>query len=165
MTRKERYKEALDRLEGKRGELLRSGDYVKAASLHKEIEDIKKKIADAEAYEASCKAQPIRDLLTDEQLHSIGIIPLMIECHLIADFLTAVAYEVIDICAANGLEGVTFNTDLRNVLKASECFASFLTTLTPELKELLLRNDTLNLALHKKITSYINQRLETLKTD
>lgn len=163
MTKLERYKEQLRRLEEKRGRLLRSGNLVKAASLHIEIENVQKLIKQVEDYEEWCKPKPVRDLFSDEELQEMNIIPLMIECHLIADLLTAITYEIVDKLRNHGFESVYFSKDLEDVIKKSEFFAGFLTSLTPELRDLLLQNDTLNEALHKKIVNYMNQRLKTPK--
>ncbi len=99
-------------------------------------------------------------MVDEETLHEMGIIPLMIECHLIADTLTAVAYMVVDRCMEYGFKDVVLSPDLRELLKAADRFAGFLTKLSPELCDLLVRNETLVEAVHKKYMSYIEQRLK-----
>ena len=90
----------------------------------------------------------------------MGIIPLMIECHLSADFLTGVAYSVVDICKKHGFSDVVLMPDLQDIIKKTEKFASFLAEVSPELCELITNNETLNNAIHKKYLKYIEQRLK-----
>lgn len=84
----------------------------------------------------------------------------MIECHLVADFLSEVSYMVVDICKEHGLYDVSFMPELKEILKRTDKFASFLTTLSPGLSDLLVRNETFNASLHKKYLKYIEQRLK-----
>ncbi len=89
----------------------------------------------------------------------MGIVPLMIECHLVADFLVEMSYKIKERCQQYGFTNIIFGKDLQKAIKANECFASFLTKVSPELCNLIVRNEMLNAALHKKYVSYINQRL------
>lgn len=156
MTRYERYKEQLSSLEAKRSKLLRNGNYVKANELHLDIQDIQSKIKEAEEYEM----KPIRELMPKNVIDEMGIIPLMIECHLIADMLTEVSYMIVDICKDYGLQDISFSKEISEILKKSNTFASFLTKINPELCNMLVRNETLNASLHKKYQRYIDQRLK-----
>lgn len=144
----------------KRGRLLRSGKYINAIRLADDIENIEKKIAEADAYEEAMKPKPIIELKSREELDAMGIKPLMVECYLIADFLTAVAYEVVDTCERNGLAGVELVPELKEVIEKGEAFTKRLTKTTPDLIDLITNNDTLNEALHKKCLGYIHQRLK-----
>lgn len=159
MTRRERYKKQLNELEGRRGRLLRAGRYLEAQDLHADIHRIERMIEEADAYEEACRPRPIREIVSREELQEMGIIPLMIETHLAADFLTAIAYEVVDRCEAHGLRDVTLMPELEKLIRQSEKFASFLTSLGPELRELMLRNENLNESIHGKYKRYIEQRL------
>lgn len=87
MTRYDRYKEKLLKLEEKSSLFLRSGRYVQAQELHRDIEKIKNLIEEAHAYEESRNPRPLYELTSKEELGQMGIIPLMIECHLITDML------------------------------------------------------------------------------
>lgn len=160
MTRLERYREKLRKLENKRNELIRSGRYVQSVALNDEIKNVERLIKEAEEYEESCKPKPIGELLTKEEIDDMGIIPLMIECHLAADFLTEVAYMVLDTCKEHGLENVSFMSDLRELIKKSDMFASFLTKVSPDLCDMLVRNETFNVGLHKRYLKYIERRLK-----
>lgn len=161
MTRLERYKEKLEELKAKRSMFIKTGNLVKACSMNESIQEVEKSIKEAEEYEESCKAKAIRELVSDEELHQMGIIPLMIECHLIADLLVDASYMIVDICKKYGFQDVSLMPDLKDLIKRADCFASFLTTLSPELCDILVRNDTLNTSLHKKYQKYIAQRLIT----
>ena len=160
MTRLERYREQLAKLEAKRNMLMRTGRYVNSVRLNQDIIEIEKCIREAEEYEESCRPKPLKEILSEEELHEMGIIPLMIECHLAADFLTGIAYEIVDICKKHGLSDITFMPDLKDLIEKSEMFASFLTKISPELRSLVVNNETLNNALHKKCINYIGQRLK-----
>ncbi len=132
-------------------------------ALNDEIKNVMKMIKQAEAYEEATKSRPIAEIITKEELDQTGIIPLMIECHLISDMLVEVAYMIVDRLKEIGIEGVCFMEDLNNAIKANEKFATFLTQLkhdeNDELYNLLTRNETLNRAIHKKYVSYMDQRL------
>lgn len=160
MRRLERYREQLAKLDEKRIRLLRSGRYLESSNLSNDMREIEMLIRQAEEYEEATKPRQIKDIVSEDELHEMGIIPLMIECHLIADMLVGVSYEIVDICKKHGFEQVSFMDDLKNALKANEVFSTFLTKLSPELCNLLISNDTLNEALHKKYLSYIKQRLK-----
>ena len=139
---------------------MRTGRYFDSVRLNQDIIEIEKCIRKAEEYEESCRPKPLKEILSEEELHEMGIIPLMIECHLAADFLTGIAYEIVDVCKKHGLTDVSFMPELKDLIKKSDIFASFLTKISPELRNLLLRNETLNASLHKKYIRYIEQRLK-----
>lgn len=160
MTRLERYRDKLRQLECKRNDMMRSGNYLRSMSLNEDIKKLEGLIKEAEDYEESCKARPIKEMVSKQELDEMGIIPMMIECHLAADFLTEVAYMVVDTCKKHGFSDVVLSPDLRELLKCAEKFAGFLTKLTPQLCNLLVRNETFNASLHKKYLKYIDQRLK-----
>lgn len=160
MTRYERYREQLAKLEEKRSSLMRSGRFVDSFALNEDIKEVERAIAQAEEYERLKSPQPIKEVLSEEELHEMGIIPLIIECHLVADFLTEVSYMVVDICKNHGLSDISLMPDLKEIIKKTDKFASFLTGVSPELSDLLVRNETFNTSLHKKYVKYIEQRLK-----
>ena len=161
-TRLQRYEEQLKELEAKRASLFRSGDYVRSINLQKDIDKIKAMIEDIRPY---YEPKPLSEVVSKKELDEMGIIPLMIECHLIADFLTEVSYMVVDICKAHGWEKLSFTEDLKVVLKNADKFASFLTGVSPELCELLTRNETFNKSLHKKFLNHIDTRLKQFRKE
>lgn len=163
MTRLEIYKERLDKLYVKKDQLNKAGKYIQANNLHKDILEIEKLIKEAEEYEEACKPRPVVDMVSQEELNQMGIIPLMIECHLIADMLTEVSYMIADKFKEYGFQEIEFMPELQDIIKKSDKFASFLTDMSEELKGLLVRNETLNASLHKKYTNYIEQRLKHKK--
>lgn len=161
-TRLQRYEAKVKELEAKRASLLRSGDFLGSMNLHKDIEEIKAMIEEIRPY---YEPRPLSEVVSKKELDEMGIIPLMIECHLIADFLTEVSYMVMDICKAHGWEKLSFAEDLNVVLKNANKFASFLTGVSPELCELLTRNETFNKSLHKKFLNHITTRLKHFKKE
>lgn len=160
MTRLERYKHKLEEFEAKRNRLMRSGKFPEAEALNEDIKVMEGLIREAEAYEESRKPRPIREIVSEEELHEMGIIPLMIECHLVADFLVEVSYMIVERCKAHGLADVSLMPDLMDIIKRTEKFASFIATLSPELRDLIVNNETFNASLHKKYQKYIDQRLK-----
>lgn len=84
------------------GTLLRCGRFIEANNLNNDLREIELLIRQAEEYEEATKPKPLKDIVTKKQLNEMGIIPLMIECHLAADFLTGVAYSVVDTCKKHG---------------------------------------------------------------
>lgn len=155
MTRLERYRKQLAELEGKRGQLMRQGKYMQMHKLNSEIEEIKALIAEAEQYEA----KPIKELLSMDKINESGIIPALIECYLVADYLTACTYTVNDIIKKLGFQPVSVIPELKEIIRKSSSFASQLCSKSDILSDMLTDNDTLLEALHKKTMSYIRQRI------
>lgn len=160
MTRKERYSAQLSKLEEKRGKLLRSGRFAEAAALTADIKEIESLIKQADAYEEATRSRPITELLSREEIQKMGLIPLMIECHLVADFLTETAYMIVDTLHEHGFDDVTFMPEITELIKRSEKFAGGMAKISPELCDLVVNNETFNASLHKKYLKYIGQRLK-----
>lgn len=155
MTRLERYRQQLAELEGRRSQLMRQGRYMQMYKLNSDIEEIKALIAEAEQYEA----KPIKELLGMDKINESGIIPALIECHLVADYLTACTYTVNDIIKKLGFQPVSVIPELKEIISKSSSFASQLCDKSEILSNMLTDNDTLLEALHKKTMSYIFQRI------
>ncbi len=157
------YRKKLEELEARRSQFMYSGNLTQCFALNEEIKNVEKMIKQAEAYEEATKSRPIIETISKEELDKTGIIPLMIECHLISDMLVEVAYMVVDRLKELGYEKVSFMKDLTTAINANEKFATFITQLqhdeNDELYNLLTRNETLNRAIHKKYVSYMDQRL------
>lgn len=162
MTRLQRYEEKVKELEAKRSKLMREGKILQSMNLHKDIEDIKKQIEELRPY---YEPRPLSESVTPQELKEMNIVPLMIECHLIADFLTEVCYMVVDTVKANGFDNISFVPELKEIIAKTDKFASFLTRMSPELQDLLLRNETFNASLHKKYLKHIDQRLNHFKKE
>lgn len=129
-----------------------------ANALNEEIKNVEKLIKDAEAYEEAHKPKLIFNIGKDK-LDQMGIVPLMIECHLIADFLTEILYMIVDICKAYGYTDIKFLDELNYIIKNSEKFAGSLIKIYPDLEDMLVRNETFNASLHKKYLKYMEQRM------
>lgn len=158
------YKKQLAKLEEKRSALMRAGKYMQSFALNEDIKEVENLIKQAEAYEEATKSKPIKEILSREEIDEMGIIPLMIECHLVSDFLVEITYMISDICKDKGLTSLKFSDDITRVIKTNEVFASFLTQMSPELSNLLIKNETFNASLHKKYLKYIEQRLAKPKS-
>lgn len=155
MTKLERYKQKLAELEAKRNELMRQGKYMQMQRLSADIENVKKLIKQAESYEP----KPIRELVAMDKIHESGIIPALIECHLAADYLAACAYNVNDIIEGLGFKAVSIIPELKELIRKSNSFASQLCSKSELLSDMLIDNETLINALHKKTIHYIDQRV------
>lgn len=131
-----------------------------ANELNAEIREVELLMKQAEEFEEARRPRPIKELVTKQELHEMGIIPLMIECHLAADFLTGLSYMIVDICKGHGFTDVRLMPEIRELLEKSEKFANALAEMSPELRDLIVNNETLNDALHKKCLGYIKQRLK-----
>lgn len=157
MTRLERYEQQLKELEKRKSELIKSGNFVKSIALQKDINEIKAMIEETRKY---YEPRPMSEMITPQELKEMNIVPMMIECHLIADFLTEVCYMVVDTCREHGYDNISFVPELKEIIKRTDKFASFLNGMTPDLQNLLHRNETFNASLHKKFLSHIEQRLK-----
>lgn len=164
MTRLERHQAKLEQFQRRYQDLLNTGQYIKAQLLGKDIRELEKAIQEARAYEEAMRPRPISELFTPQQLQQMGIIPLIVECHLVADFLCEVTYMIIDTCKEYGIDGISIFPDLKAILKNSEAFASRLATVSADLEDLITRNETFNASLHRKYLRYIEQRLKPAKT-
>ena len=152
MTRLERYKEQLAKLEHKRGEFMRRGKYMEMQRLAADIDEVKRLISEAEP-------KPVTELFSPEQLRESGLVPAIVEVHLAADYLAACCYTVEDI--VKKLRGVPVSVipELKEIIKKSNAFCSFLYEKDEDLRNLITDDETLMNALHKKSLSYMNQRL------
>lgn len=160
MKRIERYKTQLDGLKAKKYQLMRAGRYFELSSLNKDISELEALIKETE----QMQSKPIAELVSPEELEKSNIIPLILECHLIADLLADACYNVIDRCKELGLCDISLMPDLKDITKKSQAFASFLTTVNPTLCDLVCDNQYLNTSLHKRILKHISQRVAIPKS-
>lgn len=160
MTRKERYKAQLNKLERQRRDFLQRGRYAEASNLSSDIKHIEELIKEADEYEETTRPKPLSETMTREEIDKTGVIPLMIECHLVADFLTEITYMIKDSLSEQGIADVKFMPEIVTLLKASEKFAGSLARMGPTLCNLITNNETFNMSLHKKYMKYIEQRLK-----
>lgn len=156
MTKLERYKQKLTQLEAKRNQYLRSCNLIYAQRLEEDLKELRKLIAEAEAYEA----KPVRQLMTDEQIHNSGLIPAIIEAHLATDYLAACCYTIQDIVNNMGFNAVSVIPDVKDIIHRANKFASFLMQCgNGNLSDLLVEDETMLEALHKKVMTYITRKL------
>ena len=156
MTRLERYKEKLKEFEHKRNNLMRQGRYDLMRRLDNDIADLRREIEEAERYEA----KPIKQLMSSEEIEKHNLIPMLIEAHLAADFLTDCCYNIKDTLSKMGYNATTIVPELMEIKKRADSFACKLIGKNDKLNDLLALDDTLIAALHKKIFSYMKQRME-----
>lgn len=162
MTKIERYREQIKELEKRRSNLLRSGRYMESMELNKKIIEIKEMI---DELEEEITPRPLSESVSPQELKEMNIVPLMIEAHLVADFLTEVCYMVKDTVKKHGFDAVHFVPELNELIKKSDSFASFLLKMSPDLQKLLLKNETFNASLHKKYLNHIDQRLKQFEKE
>ncbi len=155
MTRLERYRLRLEELEAKRNQFMRQGKYMQMQKLDAELTEVRKLIEEAEKY----SPKPIRELVSMDKIQQSGLIPALIECHLAADYLNDCCYTVNDIIKGMGFSPASIIPDLKEIISKSNVFASLLCDRSEQLGDLLVRNDTLIAALHKKTLGHISQRL------
>lgn len=154
MTRLERYKQQLAELEARRSRLMRQGKYMQMQGLSCDIDRVRELIREAEAYEA----KPIKELVSMDAIHESGLIPALMECHLAADYLAACSYTVKDIIKGMGFTAVSIIPDINEIISRCNSFASILCEKNECLRDMLLDDETLINAIHKKTVSYIAQR-------
>lgn len=164
MTRLERYKRDVAELERRYSRLLGAGKITQALQLSHEISEIKTIIAEAEECEQfneeAEKPKAITEIVSRQRLRESGLVTMLIECHLAADYLTDCAYNVKDTMDGMGLITTTIIPEIEEITKLSESVASAICKISDKLSDLMTDNDTLIVALHKKTLSYINQRLK-----
>ena len=154
MKKIERYRQKLAELESRRNRLMRQGKYMQMQKLDVDIQSIRKMVDEAEKYEA----RPIRELLSMDEIHESGIIPIIMECHLAADYLTDCAYRLSDTIKKMGFNPVSLVPDMEEIISRSSAFAAILCQKDALLSDMLTNNETLIDALRKKTMHYIRQR-------
>lgn len=150
-------KKKLALLEAKRNNFMRQGKYASMQALEEDIKAAKRLIEKEEEYR---RPKPIHELMSHEKIVESGIMVAMMECNLAADYLTDCAFALKDIISKLGLQATTVMPELDEIIKKSNAFASMLLVSNNEhLKSMLIDNDTLISALHKKTMKYIEQRI------
>lgn len=135
---------------------MRAGRYDLMRRMDADIEDVRKEIEKSERYES----KPIRQLMSDRQIEESNLIPMLIESHLAADFLTDCYVNIKDTLHRYGYHAVTVLPELEEIKKLTEKFAQRLIGKSDRLTEMLTLDDTLVAALHKKYLNYIKQRMK-----
>lgn len=136
--------------------MLRKGRYVDVQLLDSEIEEVKALIQEAKDYQA----KPVLELLSREEIQESGLVALMIESHLAADFLADCCFRIEQIFKERGLTAISIVPDIKDLLKRSNIFASILCLKNEDLSSLLIDNEGLIDKLHCDTLAYIKKRLE-----
>lgn len=160
MANLNKFRRQVAELERRHALLLKQGRIVQALALRRDIDNVQKMI---DAEEEARKPKPIQDLIPKDKLAESGLVELMIECHLIADFLNAVVYEIIDKVDEFGYSVHNVAPELREIADKTQKFASYMCTKDENLSDMMTDNETLINALHKKTLSYIQQRFNRSK--
>lgn len=155
MQKLKRYEAQVRELEGRRQKLLNLGKYMQAMALSPDIDKARKMLDD---YRESIRPRLLRELLTPEQIKESGIEHLIAEIHLATDFLIVCQYNLMEMCKNYGILIEDIRRPLQDSIKRSNEFVSQLMGCNKWLEDMMTENETLNEAIHKKITSYINQR-------
>lgn len=122
MKRIDRYREKLVELENKHNQLARAGKYMKLPEMRLKIEEVRKQVEEMERYEA----KPVRELLSGEEITESGLVPMIMECHLAADFLTDCTMNLKDKIKEMGLVPASLIPELDEIIKKADAFASMM---------------------------------------
>lgn len=160
MTKIEKYKYDIECLEKKYALLIRTGNYVKALSLKSDIANIHRMLED---YKDSIRPKDINEVLTKEQIQQSGLIPALTEIHLVVDYLISCQYALSDICKKYNIGLVDVQANLKDIIGRSDRMVSDLMARNGWLMDMMTDNDTLNDAIHKKISSFIKQHTKKPK--
>lgn len=146
------YKSKLADLEERRNALMRAGNYKASMRLNEDIEEIRRRIEEAEP-------KLVTELFTHEQLRNSGLVLAVIEAYLATDYLAACCYTIEDIVKQLGGVPVTIIPELKEIQNRANKFCEYLYTKGDDMDTLMSEDDTLMNALHKKTMSYIEQRV------
>lgn len=155
MTRIERYEAQLNELRRKRGTLLKQGNFVKAMKLGEDIKEIERMIDDLKE---QTRPRPLSQIMTPEQLEASGLVELITEAHIAADYMADVYYRLMDTCEEYRIEMDSLADPLKATIKQNNEFVSDLMGKNAWLERLMLGNEVLLNALHKKVLAFIRQR-------
>ena len=155
MTRIERYESQLDELRRRRGLLLQHGQLVKAMRLGEELKAIESMIDDMKE---QTRPRPLAEIMTPQQLDQSGIVELITEAHIAADYMADVYYRLMDTCNDFRVAMDSVTEPLKQAIALNNEFVSDLMGKNAWLESVLLGNEILLAALHKKVASFISQR-------
>lgn len=153
------YKRQLDKLIEKRQAAMREAQFATMMHLDADIAEIREKIAEEEKYQP----RPARELLTKEQAIESGLLTFILEAHLAADFVADCAYKIKFTLDKFGLCPVSFIDEIELLRETADKITKNMMDCNDALADLLLDNETLIEALHKKVMSYIMQRSKSHK--
>lgn len=153
MTRIERLEQKLSKLKRDAISLRLDNRLTDALKVQDKIDAITKELE-------YIKPKPLSESLTKEQLRQSNIIPLLLATHLAADFLAEEASNVEEAMHNMGLEPRSFIPEIKKLANEAGRLAGEICFRGDFFKSLVVDNEALLVALHKKTLSYINQRTE-----
>lgn len=152
----DRLRERRDQLIIKRGDQLRSGQYMAATRTTEKIKDVEAAIEEAESY----LPRKLSELFDQETLRKSGINIAIVKVHMAADFLADCAYDLRDKFTALGVEENHLLPLLDDIKKKSQDFASIVCH--PEfagLSDFMVTNEDFINSMHEITQNYINEHL------
>lgn len=156
MNKIDRLNQKLDQLMGQLNEAARNNDYSRLASINKQIRVVKETIKQEDYF----RPQPLAEILTPQQMKENEIVKKIIEVHLVSDLLCDVAMVLQETLDKLGLATCDLYAPINDIKKASEKFASKITTEDYEgLAEFMLENDDYIDAAHKLTREYIDKHI------
>lgn len=152
----DRLRERRDQLIIKRGDQLRSGQYLAATRTSEKIKDVEAAIEEAESY----LPRKLSELFDQETLRKSGINIAIVKVHMAADFLADCAYDLRDKFTALGVEENHLLPLLDDIKKKSQDFASIVCH--PEfagLSDFMVTNEDFINSMHEITQNYIDEHL------
>lgn len=160
MTRKERIKQDLEKLESTQRALIRAGKLIQANQLNRQIEEKRQAIKDCEYWEYV----PLNQVVSNDELTKHKVYTKLLEIAIAADYLVDCAIEAKDTLSKLGVGHLKLLDDVEiirkhaNKLSAMPCDTSY-----SELYDLMMDNDGLIDSLHILSRNYMRTKLDEQK--
>lgn len=160
MTRKERIKQDLEKLESTQRALIRAGKLIQANQLNRQIEEKRQAIKDCEYWEYV----PLNQVVSNDELTKHKVYTKLLEIAIAADYLVDCAIECKDTLSKLGVGHLKLLDDIEvirkhaNKLSAMPCDTSY-----SELYDLMMDNDGLIDSLHILSRNYMRTKLDEQK--
>lgn len=160
MTKKERIKQDLKKLEEKQIAFLRAGKLIQANQLNKQIEEKKQAICECEYYEYT----PLNEVVSRDDLTKNKVYARLLEISLAADYLTDCAIECKEILNKLGVGNLKLMEDVEiirkhaNVLSGMPCDEKY-----EKLYDFMMDNDKLIDDIHKLSRLYIKEKMKDVE--
>lgn len=156
MTKKERYESQLKQLqEEQRGYLLKR-DFTKASKLNRKIDDLKRKVAECDAWEVG----RLCDMLSRAEIEELELYRKMIKISLAADFLNDCTIDYAETLKRAGLNDVTLSQMVQPIREQAQKLANLPAQKEyGELLDFMIEDDTLINGMHILTDRYFNENL------
>lgn len=157
MTKKERIKQDLKKLEEKQIAFLRASKLIQANQLNKQIEEKKQALKDCEYYEY----QPLNEVVSRDDLTKNKVYSKLLEISLAADYLADCAIECKEILNNLGVGNLKLMADVdiirkhANILSGMPCDEKY-----DKLYDFMMDNDKLIDDIHTLSRRYISEKMK-----